>query len=109
MAFRNIFIGLGPAVYLLMISGRIICIGTIGTANNARVSFGIPASMSFRPERESAAAKAICGKIEKSVFEGYYHLQNDIPVQRRLTFLSQYFGLLWYELRHDLSLGFATS
>ena len=72
MAFRNIFIGLGPAVYLLMIRGRIICMGTIGTANNARVSFGIPASISFRPDRESAAAKAICGMNDKTI--SYEHL-----------------------------------
>lgn len=61
MALRKMFIGLGPAVYLLIMRGNIIWMGTIGTANNARVSFGIPASISFRPERESAAAKAICG------------------------------------------------
>ena len=66
------FIGLGPAVYLLMIRGRIICMGTIGTANNARVSFGIPASISFRPDRESAAAKAICGMNDKTI--SYEHL-----------------------------------
>ena len=67
MAFRNTSIGLGPAVYLLIISGRIICIGTIGTANNARVSFGIPASMSFRPDSESAAAKATCEIKDKII------------------------------------------
>ena len=60
MAFKKISIGLGPAVYLLMMRGSIICIGTMGTANNARVSLGIPASMSFKPDNESAAAKAIC-------------------------------------------------
>ena len=60
MAFKNISNGLGPAVYLLMKRGRRICIGTMGTANNANVSFGIPASISFKPDNESAAAKAIC-------------------------------------------------
>ena len=69
MAFKKISIGLGPDVYLLMTRGNKICIGTMGTANKARVSLGIPASISFKPESESAAAKAICGTIEKHVKE----------------------------------------
>ena len=60
--------GVGPAVYLLMTSGRMICMGIMGTANKAKVSFFIPASINFRPVRESAAAKPICiQKIFKAV------------------------------------------
>lgn len=51
--------GLGPAVYLLMITGSRICRGTMGTASNASCSLGTPASTSFRPVTASAAEKPI--------------------------------------------------
>lgn len=60
IARRYTSMGVGPAVYLLMINGSIICIGIMGTANKASVSFFIPASINFRPVKESAAAKPIC-------------------------------------------------
>lgn len=58
-AFKKVFIGLGPAVYLLMINGRMICMGIMGTANRASRSLGMPASINLRPVKASAAAKAI--------------------------------------------------
>jgi hypothetical protein len=65
IARRNTSMGVGPAVYLLMISGRMICIGIMGIANRARVSFFIPDSINFKPVMESAAANPICsGKIK---------------------------------------------
>jgi len=51
--------GLGPAVYLDIMIGRIICIGTIGTANMAMVVLAIPDSIIFNPVKESAAENAI--------------------------------------------------
>lgn len=44
IAFKKTFIGLGPAVYLLMIQGRTICRGIIGIANMASFSLGTPCS-----------------------------------------------------------------
>ena len=53
-----------PAVYLLIISGRKICIGTRGTASMASVSLATPASMSFNPVTASVAAKPIYENIQ---------------------------------------------
>ena len=53
-----------PAVNLLMMRGRIICKGIRGTANIAIDSFFTPASISFKPVTESAAANPIL-KIKK--------------------------------------------
>ena len=55
------FIGLGPAVYLEMRSGKMIWMGTMGTPNSASFSFGTPSSISFKPVTASAAANPICG------------------------------------------------
>ena len=51
--------GRGPVVYLLINNGNSICMGTMGTPSKASFSFGIPASMSFSPVTESAAANPI--------------------------------------------------
>lgn len=53
--------GLGPAVYLEITNGKIICSGIMGTAINANFSFGIPPSMSFKPVTASQAENPICG------------------------------------------------
>lgn len=52
-------IGLGPAVYLEIISGKTICNGIIGTAIKANCSLGNPASINFKPVTESTAANPI--------------------------------------------------
>lgn len=76
--------GVGPAVYLLMISGRMICIGIMGIANRASVSFFIPASINFKPVMESAAANPICsGKIANLILikiggKSKFHNENKI-------------------------------
>ena len=60
IAFNHMSMGRGPEVYLLIIRGRIIWIGTMGTPNRASFSLGTPSSISFKPVTASAAAKPIC-------------------------------------------------
>lgn len=62
------FSGWGPAVYLLIIRGNIICKGTIGTANKAKCSLGTPSSTNFSPVTASAAEKPICNIKTKKIF-----------------------------------------
>ena len=58
-----------PAVYLLIMSGRKICIGTRGIANMASVSLATPASMSFNPVTASVAAKPIYKNIQIEILK----------------------------------------
>lgn len=62
------FSGWGPAVYLLIIRGNIICKGTIGTASKAKCSLGTPSSTNFSPVTASAAEKPICNIKTKKYF-----------------------------------------
>ena len=55
--------GRGPEVYLLMYRGSAICKGTMGTANKASLSFGMPASINLRPVRASLAANATWNRM----------------------------------------------
>ena len=71
------FSGWGPAVYLLIIRGNIICKGTIGTANKAKCSLGTPSSTNFSPVTASAAEKPICNIKTKSIL--ICNLQNIFP------------------------------
>lgn len=66
------FSGWGPAVYLLIIRGNIICKGTIGTANKAKCSFGTPSSTNFSPVTASAAEKPICNIKTKKYFNLWF-------------------------------------
>lgn len=51
--------GLGPAVYFEIISGKMICNGIMGTAIKANFSLGKPASISFKLVTASQAEKPI--------------------------------------------------
>ena len=59
MAFIKTERGFGPAVYLLIIKGSIICIGIIGTPNKASFCLGTPSSINFNAVTASAAANPI--------------------------------------------------
>ena len=83
-AFIKTVSGLGPAVYLLISHGNVICSGTMGTANSARRSFGMPASMSFKVVTASVAAVPSCGKknnLFKVIGKGISNRQTPIIPQ----------------------------
>jgi hypothetical protein len=55
MAFMRMLSAFGPFVYLLMISGRIICSGVSGTAKRLSFSLGTSYSISFKRVIDSVA------------------------------------------------------
>lgn len=59
MDFKYIFIGLGPAVYLVINTGIIIWSGIDNNPINAISSLGMPLSMIFKLETTSIAQNPI--------------------------------------------------
>lgn len=55
IAFKNIWSGFGPEVYLAITKGSKICNGVIGIAKKARLSLWTPAAISFNPTAFSYA------------------------------------------------------